>query len=646
MPCIVILVHGVNDVGEAYENQDTGICMGLNTRLGRDDFQPHTWPEGKFMISDIEGEIACSPVIPFYWGYKPVEHSAWQADQKRYREDLKDKHKDADLPYDTYREFDNKKIAIHAGEHIDSLNNWLDPTYAKGGGTFANATTNIPDMFGPGTAGKLLETVGLVNSRNDMMNNGDWSHPIYQNPHRIYQAYAARRLADLILTIRRNPLTEKDTINIVAHSQGTIITMLANMWVVKEGRLPADCLILNHSPYSLEYLVLEGAMPGNQQSSAARQKTLANLCKLMSKNSLYQEGGSHDSTYIQNMIDNGCLTEEAKWDSPHYNRNNFGMVYNYFCPNDQVVSMGPIQGFGWRGIPDSIKSVSGDNLRQRVFCKGQKVGEKTGYHFEMPARQADDSKDTGYSFRDVTISAPLLPEPFEFKLMAQGRGYSSRLSGNDPAIAKAAMKAERFVSQVADAPDSLQFQHLNTGQSLNSAQLAELRLKYPLLDIVSGNYFYPKQVALHRRMTDSELDKAVQIETTYSQHSSIVANVEASEKSTAYDLAIGQCVAFQREDFWKELLLQADWRRVENPVYAVQRYYQDGILPDDFKPFMNKPERPNGMPTGEFVVNDYDAITRIKDPFSVPYGQPNIDISKIETETDLQWPMPEPQDLL
>lgn len=258
MPCIVILVHGVNDVGEAYENQDTGICMGLNTRLGRDDFQPHTWPEGKFMISDIEGEIACSPVIPFYWGYKPVEHSAWQADQKRYREDLKDKHKDADLPYDTYREFDNKKIAIHAGEHIDSLNNWLDPTYAKGGGTFANATTNIPDMFGPGTAGKLLETVGLVNSRNDMMNNGDWSHPIYQNPHRIYQAYAARRLADLILAIRNDDFAKNDTINIVAHSQGTIITMLANMWVVKEGRLPADCLILNHSPYSLEYLVLEG----------------------------------------------------------------------------------------------------------------------------------------------------------------------------------------------------------------------------------------------------------------------------------------------------------------------------------------------------------------------------------------------------
>ena len=169
MPCIVILVHGVNDVGEAYQNQDTGICQGLNERLGREDFQPHAWPEileGKplpdnaYMISDVEGNVAHSPVIPFYWGYKPVEHAVWEEDQKRYREDLKKKHDDADLPYDTYRELDDKKIAAHAGEHIDNLNNWLDATYAKGGGTFANATTNIPDMFGPGAAGKLLEAVG------------------------------------------------------------------------------------------------------------------------------------------------------------------------------------------------------------------------------------------------------------------------------------------------------------------------------------------------------------------------------------------------------------------------------------------------------------------------------------------------------
>ncbi|EOV0634918.1 hypothetical protein ACOIKT_004252, partial [Cronobacter turicensis] len=38
MPCIVILIHGVNDVGEAYQNQEKGILAGLSKRLNRQDF--------------------------------------------------------------------------------------------------------------------------------------------------------------------------------------------------------------------------------------------------------------------------------------------------------------------------------------------------------------------------------------------------------------------------------------------------------------------------------------------------------------------------------------------------------------------------------------------------------------------------------
>lgn len=40
MPGIVILVHGVNDVGEAYQNQEKGILVGLGKRLNRQDFTP------------------------------------------------------------------------------------------------------------------------------------------------------------------------------------------------------------------------------------------------------------------------------------------------------------------------------------------------------------------------------------------------------------------------------------------------------------------------------------------------------------------------------------------------------------------------------------------------------------------------------
>lgn len=660
LPCIVILVHGVNDVGEAYQHQDEGICAGLRTRLGRKDLHPHEWNKHEFMISDEDGNVinkSCavqdqtcvgvvnrSPVIPFYWGYKPVDHSTWQQDQKRYRADLVNKPRDADLPYDTYREFDAQKIKAHNGENIDNLNNWLDPTSAKGGGTFANATTNIPDMFGPGTAGVILAAIGKVMSRNDLINGRDWSHPIYQNPHRIYQAYAARRLADLILDIRKNPETEKDTINIVAHSQGTIITMLANMWVVEADGKPADCVILNHSPYALENRWLENAMPGNQQTSEARQKTLANFCRLMAQNSHYQKGGSHDGASIEALTDAGCLSLTAKWSDPRFNRNNFGMVYNYFCPNDQVVSMAPIQGFGWRGIPDTLRGSLGENLRQRVFCKGQqeKIGEKTGYHFEMPVHKKDDSEATGYSYSDVTIDAPLLPEPFEFKLMAQGEGYKAALSGNDPEIAKAAMKAERFISETIDVPDSPQFYHLTGSSALSPTQLAELNARYPAWEIVkgevAGNRNSFQQLIVHRRMTEKELNKVIELNhPVFSQHSSIVASIEVSEKSTAYDLAIGQCQAFEDEDFWNRLLLRADWRRPGNPIAEERAYYEEGILPfEHIKQFMNKPERSKGMPLGELgVVNDYGPRQQFK-----PGNKRNMENQLVDIP---QWDMPKPQ---
>ncbi|WMY74047.1 DUF4150 domain-containing protein [Buttiauxella selenatireducens] len=648
MPCIVILVHGVNDVGEAYQTQDEGICAGLNERLGRKDIQHHRWDADKFMITDVGGNVALSPVIPFYWGYKPVDHEVFKQDQLRYKDELKPEKKgnEADLAYDTYREDDTDNIAVHNNENIDNLYNWLDSVSSKGGGTFANATTNIPDMFGPGAAGVILAMIAKLMSRTEVFNSHDWSHPIYQNPHRIYQAYAARRLADLILDIRRNPDTEKDTINIVAHSQGTIITMLANMWVEAEGVPPADCAILNHSPYALENRWLENAMPGNQQTSEARKKTFAHFCQLMAKNPLAPQGSlSHDTAYIQNITDTGCLPQQAQltlWKNPLYNRNNFGRVYNYFCPNDQVVSMSPIQGFGWRGIPDEIKAQLGNNLYQRAFCKDIRIGDRTGFHYVMPAHKPDDSKNTGYDFTDVTINAPLLPAPFTFKLMGQGTGYKAELSGNDPKIAKAAMKAERFISETIHVPDSPRFYLLADGSALDQAQLNELNIQYSPWEIVKGNVSGNRDsfqlLIVWRRMTEAELNKVITDNPSeYSQHSSIVTNKEVSTKATVYDMAIGQNKSFENKDFWNRLLLQADWRRPDNPIEGVKTYYQEGILPfGRIKQFMNKPERPNGMPLGHFgVVNDYGSRQKV-----IPGNKRD---TENQTAGILQWDMPKPQ---
>ncbi|QPJ99863.1 DUF4150 domain-containing protein [Enterobacter mori] len=645
MPCIVILVHGVNDVGEAYQNQDEGICKGLNTRLGRTDLNPHTWPAETFMISDVGDNVANSPVIPFYWGYKPVDKATWEADQTRYRDELREKRNKTDLPYDTYRQDDEKILHAHNDENIDNLNNWLDKkAHAKGGGTFANATTSIPDMFGPGADGAALDVVGAISR--SKMNGGDWSHPIYANPHRIYQAYAARRLADLILAIRKNESSKKDTINIVAHSQGTIVTMLANLWVKAEGEAPVDCVILNNSPYSLESRTLENAQPGNQQTDAARQQTVANFCKVMSENARYNGGQSHKADETEQLLSEGCLSDSGKekWGATTYNRNNFGLVYNYFCPNDQVVSMLPVQGMGWRGIPDNISVQMGANLRQRAFCKDVNVGDKTGEHFVMPGAKQNDPEipvqDAKYTYQDVTVSGAVLPEPFVFELQGQKEGYKAPLTGNDPDIARAARKAEDFPEEVLDVPDTAGFRHLHNGRVLNEAQLAELSAHYRM-DVVSGwvegDYGPSQRLRVKRYANKDELDVVARHEATYSQHSSVVCSADVQLRAVPYDLAIGRNVAFKDEAFWKSLLLQADWRRPENSDDSTRKYYAEGILPKEFKDMMNKPETgEKPMPTGENgVVNNYGPRQRVKPG--------NKQDTENQMEDVLQWDMPRPQ---
>lgn len=681
LPCIVILVHGVNDVGEAFQNQDEGICKGLNTRLGRTDLFPHSWKEQEFQISDADGNVftqqcsvdkqTCvaqanrSPIIPFYWGYRPVEKDVWEADQKRYRAELREKKNEADLAFDSFVENNALKIKAHNNAKIDNYANWLDPAKSKSGGTFANATTNIPDMFGPGGTGWTITAAGFV-SRTRLFNSGDWSHPIYDNPHRIYQAFAARRLADLILAIRTNPVTENDTINIVAHSQGTIITMLANMWVKEKGSNPADCVILNHSPYSTDFRVIESWSPGNQQTTVGREKTLINFCKLMATNPKYSPNGQYAAGELQKLKDSLCLSNNAQWSNARYSRNNFGKVYNYFCPNDTIVSMKQVQGFGWSGISDPLRAKLGANFNQRVFCKDVYVGHNTGERFEFSEALSDSgqmgAKNAAYNFKDITVDAPILPVAFQFKLGGQDNAeehkknpnipaepYRTRLSGNDPDISKTSLADEQFIHENRPLPAGLGY--IRDQHTFDAAELAVLSEAYQIEAIralATGpmRNMIATQVEITRRMNDAELEEAVmnaKNDIQISQHSSIVTSKDVPEKAMAYDLAIGECQAFEHKDIWEDLLLRADWRQKANPDADIRRYYQNGELPSPFKKLMNKPDRENGIPQGSFgVVNDYAPSKTIKEPFKVPYGQPNLNPDDYESLTELQWSMPKP----
>ena len=231
LPGAVIVIHGVNDIGTSFEAVERGLCEGLSNRLGwqgaRAPYIPASYnnydpakdadrlesdPDAVFFKRKMAQDTHCG-VIPFYWGYR--EH--W---------------KKSDLSKN--------------GQKVDRYGNRLDKDLSKGGGPFANATSTLADMWNSG-APRLM---GLPDRL-----AADPLRPVLEAPGRMYMILAAKRLATLIAMIRDYDPAE--AVSIVAHSQGCLVSLLAQAFLMEQGKRPADTLILTHPPYSLTETLVE-----------------------------------------------------------------------------------------------------------------------------------------------------------------------------------------------------------------------------------------------------------------------------------------------------------------------------------------------------------------------------------------------------
>lgn len=597
MPCVVILVHGVNDIGEAYATQASGICAGLNLRLGRQDLTPGEWDtpkaclaQGNYNYARVASKMGRSPIIPFYWGYRPVDRATYEADVQRYREELRRRGPaGAQAPYDAYY-LDRRQDPKSGFENTDCFNNALDKDFAKGGGVFANATTNLVDMWGPG--GDILGIVKWF-SGSESVNDGDLSHAIYRNPHRIYMVHAAHRLANLIKEIRDDPTAKNDSINIVAHSQGTLITLLANFLVTQAGKRPADCVVLNHSPYSLEVPFLERRQSlGPQQTTDARVRTFANFCQLMDKHR--QTGPSLQQIAERGIGSLSALQEDGR------GRDNHGRVYNYFCPHDMTVSLHSVRGIGWQGVPPEVSSQCGPALRQRMFAEDEPVylGPRQVALHRTPLpimKRASNTPLPDQALRD--LNGERLPPEFRYTFRLPA---GCRTLGPADHPVNVAARGAKIVSEVVADPRPPKVKRTNSATlSKPSDSQTDLKEVEALLRAQGKPWTLTMMrpaisgLRVWRYETTEEMraDSAA-TPTEISNHSAIVLSEEAAKHVTAFDLAIGRCQSFDdtKEDggaFWQKLVRMADWRWSDQD--DDRNYYTSGILPKNIKETMNHP---------------------------------------------------------
>jgi len=357
-PGVVIFLHGVNDPGANYDHIEQGLCEGLNERLSRKDLMPGEYgvafKEAKDVtykdhIFDRVKEIKYDPdtylyqrteikegskqthsmFIPFYWGYRAAP--------------------------DEIKGGDKNPITLR-GQYQDKNGNRLSKNFGKGGGMFNNATTNIPAMFDPGWMDNPLNQVAGI-----MMSDYQYSSA---SPHRHYFVFAAKRLAMLVHEIRK--VDPNETVTIMAHSQGTLITLLAQAFLAQDHERCADCVIMVDTPYSLTepftaQLVQPSATP---YTLRGKLNTLINIVQAVT--SAPNPHPPLDEMEPTNPLHGGRTgkgwthTQATRLDkdgSTHVfaERDNRGKVYLYFCTDDTTVNLPNVRGVGTHGVPDTVE---------------------------------------------------------------------------------------------------------------------------------------------------------------------------------------------------------------------------------------------------------------------------------------------------
>lgn len=503
VPGNIIIVHGVNDVGTAYAAVEGGLCEGLTARLSGDlkaaSYRLPTDADNKKVEADPDAVFykrtitdgTHSPVIPFYWGFRELKGHVTS----------------------------NTKLA--RGQFLDRHGNRLDKDYSKGGGPFANATSTLPDMWNRGKWGvfRLLDIA-----------QKDATHPVLNNPGRMYMILAAQRLAALICMIR--DYDENETVSIVAHSQGCLVSLLAQAFLldpkikaVQPNARPADTLILNNPPYSLiedipaAVSVVDGyadddpLMKGRYDSIDGNQTLNARLTTL-SKITKGIWSRRHAQPPLEELTDVGKHYGAVgkAWKAAD-DRDNRGKVYLYFGPEDMTVSLANVQGIGWQGVPmyqrgtrTDQKKVGGvtrdwatdirrkplgelgEGFRQRVFTRKRRPDPKSGAYVQIGAADS----------------------PYYFMLRQPGEDDQSHTAVSDSYLSKHAVRGH--LAGKKDSPEGADVdEKISHGVRLINGE----RLKQPVLASLLEGAFADAQGRAGGSEAVDQIDAAIAITSEY-----------------------------------------------------------------------------------------------------------------------------------
>ncbi|WDY60244.1 T6SS effector phospholipase Tle3 domain-containing protein [Pseudomonas sp. PSKL.D1] len=618
LPGVVIFLHGVNDPGASYESVETGLCQGVNERLDRPDLKAGRYgaaykaadnrpveqrsqndkttlddPDTYLYRRDTADPKTRSLMIPFYWGYR-----AEPGEIKRDKND------------------DPTKLR---GQYQDVFNNRLDRHFAKGGGFFANATNNLLEMYSPGFAKAIRHLAQPMLSNTQYMGKG---------PHRRYFVLAATRLAMLVSEIRQ--VSPDETITIMGHSQGTLITLLAQAMLIDKGQRCADTVIMVDTPYS----VLPKATPKGHDTLA----TLINIVTGVTQAPHAQPPLSalRDSkTYGGRTGPKWSPTQGSRLDkvgkvTVFPERDNRGKVYLYFCPDDTTVALDDVHGIGTYGVPNTLPDgkpamaalqfvrfyqrlwtkrhrdgqpvLVGDAIQQTVLRAKGEPRYPGGWSAGAVASQAPIAKGEEVLINSEPLSPPYAPDLFGGEVEQGTPTQAGKDSPDDVSIRSALgnPKASFKWFKVRTSPHRVNSEEerarWNTGKEPGDQTSA-------ISQVAVSRGSEVKEYVIYREETPNEIQRRMPKDRKEwepnSYHSAVLRSPENQRWVTAMDIAIGQAHSLDDPTMREVLVAIADWkldkkafqiikelpawsrlsREVQALVTASSKYYQRGVFP-------------------------------------------------------------------
>jgi len=574
LPGIVILVHGVNSTGEWYQSAEISLCLGLNKRLGLEG-TPYALKENVYsndgsVTLDEKGypvinptpplaerqltpKNALSPIIRFYWGYSPLP-----GEEDKYV-----------IPLANKKGVDYHQLKQQGLSHQEIMK---QGPFFWGGGPFQNGTNNLHSLWSDiGFNENFADIPGIkvqwVNEDKDRL--------LTNAPPRKYYAHAAKRLADLLDSIREK--YPRDTVSIISHSQGTMVALAATAIAAKGG---PDALFILNSPYALHDSILNHvSLPKSECiSPAGRESTLSAIVEKVAARATHLSSLGYDGLCVGQTADHKNWRPDTPGsDGKVAERDNHGRTYIYFCPHDRVMGSLPLRSVGWQGLPNDsqgnphkLLTKHTGSLFQRMLARHTPCGDAPNPN--TPFANLPDGKpfwdDKGDKYQSsgttypeptagqtVFINAEPVPEPIK----------ASELAEFDDSRVGKKHDDEQDDGWGEVNPDPKKEGHKNDNTYDNYINL------YPNQDVVIGfknvgTSSAPRLVPVTRKETFEEKD--LRLRTYVSQptdHSTLPGNAEFMARVVAYDLPIGYCDATWDKAFMTELRRKADWTQGADP---------------------------------------------------------------------------------